>query len=121
MELPKRDANGDDPVVYPNRSNERSASNSYNEAAWLNWRLSDAGLDPDLRTIMEVELVEVTCLGRLLEALEQAKGDTLEAKMRDPRQRDELKTLSLTWLRSQRALIDATTGTLDRRAGGNGH
>lgn len=70
---------------------------------------------------MEVEAIEVEQLASLLEALDAAEGTTLEEKMSDPLQRDALRSLSLLWLRSQKALLDATTSSLDRRAGGNGH
>jgi hypothetical protein len=120
MDLPDRDANSDDPITYPFRG-ERTANNSHDEAAWLRWRLTDPELDADLRSIMEVEAIEVEQLALLLAALETAQGDTLEEKMGDPLQRDTLRALSLRWLRAQRALLDATTNTLDRRAGGNGH
>ena len=120
MDIPKRDANSNDPIVYPCRG-QRSANNSYNEAEWLKWRLTDPDLAPDIRQIMEVEVIEVTTLGQLLQALDETPGETLEDKMRVPAQRDTLRALSLRWLRSQRALLDATTASLDHRAGGNGH
>ena len=121
MSLPDRPANSSDPVISPYRDNPRSASNSYNESAWLQWRLTDPELTDDLRSIMEVEAIETQQLAHLLEALDEADGATLEDKMKVPAQRDHLRALSLRWLRSQRALLDATTESLDRRAGGNGH
>ena len=121
MDLPDRDANSSDPINSPYRGNTPSASNSYAEAAWLRWRVTDPELGDDLCAIMEMEAVEAQQLAHLLEALEQAEGETLEEKMSDPEQRDTLRALSLRWMRSQRALIDTASESLDRRAGGNGH
>ena len=120
MDIPNRDANSSDPIVYPYREQPRSANGSFNTAEWFRWRLTDPDLDDDLRTIIEVEAIEAEQLGHLLDALDKASGDTLEEKMKEPTQRDHLRALSLRWLRSQRALLDATTERLDRKAGGNG-
>ena len=121
MELPKRDANSNDPIVYPYRDQPRSADNSYDTAQWLRWRLTDPQLPADMRDLMEVEAIEADELGNLLHALDKAEGATLEDKMKVPEQRDSLRALSLRWLRAQRALLDITTDALDRKAGGNGH
>ena len=120
MDIPNRDANSTDPIVYPYRDQGRSADNSAFEAQWLKWRLTDPDLASDLRSIMEVEAIEVTYLSELLQALDDAQGATLEQKLANPVQRDHLRSLSLRWLRAQRALLDATTAELDHKAGGNG-
>lgn len=121
MELPDRDPNSDDPVVYPYDSNIHSAANNYAIAAWLKWRLKDPRLDGDLRAIMEVEMVEAQQLARLLEGLDQAEGDDLDEKLSDPAQRDALKSLALSWMRTQRALIDVVEEQVSHRAPSNGH
>ena len=91
MELPKRDANSNDPITYPYSDQPRSASNSFDVSAWLRWRMTDPELADDLRAIMEVEVIEAEALGNMLDALDKAKGDTLEDKMRVPEQKDTLK------------------------------
>jgi hypothetical protein len=121
MELPNRVANSDDPVVQPYDDSDKSSANLFHISAWLTWRLTDPALVGDLRTLMELEAMETLALAKLNQALEEMPGVDLEAKMAIPEQRAVLRGLALTWLRYQRALIDATTEHLDHAAPTNGH
>lgn len=121
MKLPDRNANNTDSVISPYRDGPQSAETSFNTAAWIWWRLTDPDLPADLREIMTAEAVEAKQLGNLLQALSEAEGDDLEAKLAPPGQHAVLRTMVLRWLRAQRVLVDLTTASLDRRASGNGH
>lgn len=120
-DIPDREPNRDDPVIQPYGYDDRSSSMLHKIARWLRWRSSGDDLPEDLHTIMTIEAAEATALAELTQTLEESPGETLEEKLRDPEQRDLLRTLSLRWMRLQAALIEASTVALDRKSHSNGH
>jgi hypothetical protein len=75
----------------------------------------------DDKSLVELEADESRALADLQRAVDQMHGQTLPEKLADPEQKEALRMLTLRWLRTQRAILTATTERLDRTAQGNGH